>query len=78
MAFGWSGSNGGIQGVYGEFILADVEAGISKYISLYKNIPKQQTATRELYQGAINGLKELRQKITEGLEGVTEGLEEGL
>lgn len=69
MAFGWSGSSGGIQEAYREFILTDVDAGISKYEILCMGIPKQQTETREIYQKAINGLKELRQNMTKCLEG---------
>lgn len=69
MAIGFSGSNGGVQEVYKQFVLADVSAGIKKYESLYEKISKEQTDLRDFYQQAIDGLKDLKQEITEGLEG---------
>lgn len=69
MALGWSGSNAGIEKAYREFVLIDVEAGITKYESLYENIPKQQVETKEFYQKAISGLRELKQQMIKDLEG---------
>ncbi|MCK5477138.1 MAG: hypothetical protein KAI55_04415 [Candidatus Aenigmarchaeota archaeon] len=69
MALGWSGSNGGVQEIYEKFALADVDAGITKYKSLYKNIPEKRTKKREIYQRAICGLTELQKKMIESLDG---------
>lgn len=68
MALGFSGSNEGVKEAYKQFVLTDVTAGINKYEFLYKNIPEEQTAIRDFYQQAIDGLKDLKQKINEGLE----------
>ena len=68
MALGWSGSNGGIGKAYKEFVIADVDTGISKYKALYERIPEEQKDTREFYQRVISGLKELRKQMYEGIE----------
>lgn len=65
---GFSGSNGGIQEVYRQFVLADVDAGISKYEKLLQRIPEEQTNVRNFYTETIKGLTELRQKMSKGLE----------
>lgn len=68
MALGFSGSNGGVKEAYRQFVFTDVEAGISKYKTLYEKIPENQIELREFYQQAIDGLKELRRHIAKGLE----------
>jgi hypothetical protein len=68
MALGFSGSNGGIQEAYRQFVLADVTAGIEKYESLYSTIPEKEREVRAFYQQAIEGLKKLRERMGEGLE----------
>jgi hypothetical protein len=70
MAVGLSGSNGGVQEAYKRFLIADVGAGIRKYEEMYESIPESQTETRELYKQAIEGLRELRVKMSHAnLEG---------
>ena len=68
MAMGFSGSNGGVQEAYRQFVLTDVDAGISKYEALYEKIPEEQAEVRNFYTEAISGLKELRQQMAKGLE----------
>lgn len=65
MAVGFSGSNGGVQEAYRRFVLADVGAGIRKYEEPYEAIPEEQTGTREFYKQAIEGLRELRVKMSQ-------------
>lgn len=62
MAVGFSGSNGGVQEAYRNFDLADVSAGIAEYETLYKK------EHRSFYQKAVDGLKELKGRMTEGSE----------
>ena len=68
MAIGLSGSNGGVQEAYRQFVFTDVEAGIAKYGRLYQSIPLDQTELRDFYAKAINGLTELREQMAKGLE----------
>lgn len=59
---GFSGSNGGISEAYRKFVVADVEAGISKYEDLKKTAPKE---IQPIYQNLINNLSKVRESILE-------------
>ncbi|MBU0466836.1 MAG: hypothetical protein KJ718_04910 [Nanoarchaeota archaeon] len=63
MALGVSGSNGGIGEVYRRVVVADVDAGIRKYEHLLDGIPRDQETARVLYETALSGLRDLREKI---------------
>lgn len=62
MAVGFSGSNGGISEAYRKFVIADVDAGISKYESLMNSVPKE---IQPIYQNLVNDLSKLRESILE-------------
>ncbi|MBU0761178.1 MAG: hypothetical protein KJ600_04515 [Nanoarchaeota archaeon] len=64
MAVGLSGSNGGIGRVYRAVLVADVEAGITKYETLRSQIPEENREVRTMYSGFIESLRELQASMT--------------
>ena len=73
MALGISGSNAGVDEAYQRFAVADVEAGVTKYRALIKQIPATQVKLRTAYEKIIGGLEELRKDMASELEVKTQG-----